>query len=158
MNFDNLFSSTNISASGLSAERFRMEVVANNIANASSTRTAGGGPYRRQEVVFASVLDETLSSGGGAGRRGASVYGSGPRLASSGVQVVGLEDDPSALHRIHSPGHPDADADGFVTMPNVDLPVEMVNLITASRAYEANLRAMQTFRQMAEQSLALLKA
>ena len=158
MNFDNLFSSTNISASGLSAERFRMEVVANNIANASSTRTAGGGPYRRQEVVFAAMLDETLSSQGGGGRRGSPGFRSGPGLASSGVQVVGLEEDSSALHRIHDPGHPDAEADGFVTMPNVDLPVEMVNLITASRAYEANLRAMQTFRQMAEQSLALMKA
>jgi flagellar basal-body rod protein FlgC len=156
MNFDNLFSSTNISSSGLSAERFRMEVVANNIANASSTRTAGGGPYRRQEVVFASLLDETLSSQGG--RKGTAGLRGGPRLASSGVQVVGLEEDSSALHRIHEPGHPDADADGFVTMPNVDLPVEMVNLITASRAYEANLKAMQTFRQMAEQALALMKA
>jgi flagellar basal-body rod protein FlgC len=157
MNFDNLFSSTNISASGLSAERFRMEVVANNIANASSTRTADGGPYRRQEVVFAAMLDETLSSQGG-GRRGSPGIRGAPRLASSGVQVVGLEQDASALHRIHDPGHPDAEADGYVTMPNVDLPVEMVNLITASRAYEANLRAMQTFRQMAEQSLSILKA
>ena len=81
----------------------------------------------------------------------------GPRLDSKGVQVVGTEDDTSALHRVHNPGHPDADADGFVTMPNVDLPVEMVNLITASRAYEANLRALQTFRQMAEQALTLMR-
>ena len=157
MNFDNLFSSTNISASGLSAERFRMEVVANNIANASSTRSADGGPYRRQEVVFASMLDQTLSSRGAGERRGSVGGRPGPRLASSGVQVVGLEEDTSALHRVHNPGHPDAGPDGFLTMPNVDLPVEMVNLITASRAYEANLRALQTFRQMAEQALAQMK-
>ena len=156
MNFDNLFSATNVSASGLSAERFRMEVVANNIANASSTRSADGGPYRRQEVVFASMLEDSISSKGGV--RKAS-FGSRPgaRLGSSGVQVVSLEDDTSAFHRVHNPGHPDAGPDGFVTMPNVDLPVEMVNLITASRAYEANLRALQTFRQMAEQALSLMK-
>ena len=157
MNFDNLYSSTNISASGLSAERFRMEVVANNIANANSTRSANGGPYRRQEVVFAAMLDHSLSTRG-EGSRPDSVGGrAGLRLASAGVQVVGTEDDSTALHRVHNPGHPDADAGGFVTMPNVDLPVEMVNLITASRAYEANLRALQTFRQMAEQALTLMR-
>ena len=157
MNFDSLFSSTNISASGLSAERFRMEVVANNIANASSTRTASGGPFRRQEVVFAATLDQTISTQGGTNRRTFHGARIGPQLGSGGVQVVGTEDDSSALHQVHNPGHPDADSNGFVTMPNVDLPVEMVNLITASRAYEANLRALQTFRQMAEQSLTLLR-
>lgn len=157
MNFDSLFSSTNISASGLSAERYRMEVVANNIANASSTRSAGGGPFRRQEVVFAAMLDQSLGNKSGTIRQASHGVRIGPRLESGGVQVVGTEDDSSSLHRVHNPGHPDADADGFVTLPNVDLPVEMVNLITASRAYEANLRALQTFRQMAEQAIALMR-
>ncbi len=81
----------------------------------------------------------------------------GSRSQLGGVQVGGIVEDMSDLHRVHNPGHPDADKDGYVTMPNVDLPVEMVNMITASRAYEANLRAMQFFRQMTEQSYGLLR-
>jgi flagellar basal-body rod protein FlgC len=138
-----LFAAADISASGLAAERLRLEVTANNIANAFSTRSANGGPYRRQDVVFSSVLNQRLG---------------GARSRLGGVQVAGIVEDMSALHRIHNPGHPDADKDGYVTMPNVDLPVEMVNMITASRAYEANLRAMQFFRQMTEQSYGLLRS
>jgi len=146
MGFNSMLAVTNISASGLAAERMRMEVVANNIANAHSTRTAHGGPFRRQDVVFASVLNDQLHSG----TPGAEKLG--------GVQIVGIVDDPSELERVYNPGHPDADPEGFVTMPNVRLPVEMVNLITASRAYEANLRVMQSFRQNAEQALGLLRS
>src|SRR5262245_56520763 len=145
MGFDQMFASTNISASGLTAERFRMEVLAHNIANANSTRSPNGGAYRRQNVVFASVLNEQI------GRSSIDTAKLG------GVQVVGVVDDTSELPRVHNPGHPDADADGFVVMPNVYLPVEMVNLVTASRAYEANLRVLQSFRQMAEQSLTLAR-
>lgn len=142
-----LFAAADISASGLAAERMRLEVVAHNIANAFSTRSANGGPYRRQDVVFSAVLNQRL----GGKRRG------GRSDPPGGVQVTGVVEDMSALHRIHNPGHPDADKEGYVTMPNVDLPVEMVNMITASRAYEANLRAMQFFRQMTEQSYSLLR-
>lgn len=145
MAFDDMLAATNISASGLAGERLRMEVLANNIANAHSTRSAQGGPFRRQEVVFAAALSEQLK---------ASVAG-GQKLG--GVQVVGVVDDPSDLERVFNPGHPDADDEGYVMMPNVHLPIEMVNLITASRAYEANLRVLQSFRQMAEQSLSLLR-
>ena len=143
MAFDDLLVAGNISASGMTAERLRMEVIANNVANALSTRTSSGGPYRRQDVLFETVLGDQLS------------IGPGPALR--GVRVVGVEDDPSELPRIHNPGHPDADEDGYVTMPNVFLPIEMVNLMTASRAYEANLKVLQTLRQQLEQSLALLK-
>lgn len=143
MGFDQLFATTNISASGMSAERFRMEVLAHNIANANSTRSPNGGPYRRQNVVFASLLNQHL----GRSKSDTSSFG--------GVQIVGVADDPSELPRVHNPGHPDADAEGFVVMPNVYLPVEMVNLVTASRSYEANLRVLQSFKQMAEQSLTL---
>lgn len=132
-----------ISGSGMSAERFRMEVIANNIANANSTRSANGGPFRRQDVVFAEVLGATA--------------GTGAPAALGGVQAVELVEDPTELPRVYTPGHPDADAEGFVRMPNVQLPIEMVNLLTASRAYEANLRAAQTFRQMNEQALSLLR-
>jgi flagellar basal-body rod protein FlgC len=138
-----LFAAADISASGLAAERLRLEVVANNIANAFSTRSADGGPYRRQDVVFSSVLNQSLG---------------GARAKLGGVQVAGIVDDMSQMRRIHNPGHPDADKDGYVTMPNIDLPVEMVNMITASRAYEANLRSMQFFRQMTEQSYGLLRS
>jgi flagellar basal-body rod protein FlgC len=143
MSFDTLFAAGAISGSGMSAERFRMEVIANNIANANSTRSANGGPFRRQDVVFAEVL------GAASGPSGTPLLG--------GVQAVELVEDQTELPRVYMPGHPDADAEGFVRMPNVQLPIEMVNLLTASRAYEANLRAAQTFRQMNEQALGLLR-
>jgi flagellar basal-body rod protein FlgC len=145
MAFDDMMGATNVSASGLSAERLRMEVLANNIANANSTRTAAGGPYRRQEVVFSAILDQHLRSGNhGAARLG-------------GVHVEGVVDDPSDFNRVYNPGHPDADGQGYVLMPNVHLPMEMVNLISASRAYEANLKVLQSFKQMAEQALTLAR-
>lgn len=143
-----LFAAVDISASGLAAERLRLEVVANNIANAFSTRSASGGPYRRQDVVFSSVLNQSLGRGNRTGGVSAPV---------GGVQVTGVVEDMSDLHRVYNPGHPDADKSGYVSMPNIDLPVEMVNMITASRAYEANLRSMQFFRQMTEQSYTLLR-
>jgi flagellar basal-body rod protein FlgC len=143
------FGLLNITASGLSAERLRMEVVANNIANAFTTRAPGGGPFRRQEVVFEAVLNERLRAAGGRAVRGL------PQLG--GVRVVDVVNDNSPFNRVYQPGHPDADAEGFVLLPNVNLPIEMVNLITASRAYEANLRVAQSFRQITEQSLAILR-
>ncbi len=142
MAFNELFAAGAVSGSGLSAERLRMEVIANNIANANSTRSANGGPFRRQDVVFAEVL-------GGVRRDGT------PEL--KGVKAVEVVEDQTELPRVYQPGHPDADAEGFVRMPNVQLPIEMVNLLTASRAYEANLRAVQTFTQMNQQALGLLR-
>jgi flagellar basal-body rod protein FlgC len=139
-----LFAAAAISGSGMSAERLRMEVIANNIANANSTRSADGGPFRRQDVVFAEVLGAATRPDGG--------------LPPRGVEAVSIVEDPTELPRVYMPGHPDADAEGFVRMPNVQLPIEMVNLITAARAYEANLRAFQTFRQMNEQALAVLRS
>jgi flagellar basal-body rod protein FlgC len=124
-------------------------VVAHNIANAFSTRSPNGGPYRRQDVLFSTVLKDSVR--GAVGRRGG-------QTPLGGVQVLGVVEDMSDFHQIHNPGHPDADSNGYVNMPNVDLPVEMVNMITASRAYEANLRAMQLFRQMTEQSYTLLRS
>ena len=142
MSFDTLFAATAISNSGMSAEQYRMEVIANNLANANTTRSANGGPFRRQDVVFAEVLGKALPAGV-------------PDLR--GVRVANLVEDQSPFNRVYQPGHPDADAEGFVSMPNVQLPVEMVNLITASRAFEANVKAAQTFRTMNEQALGLLR-
>jgi flagellar basal-body rod protein FlgC len=145
MAFDDLLASGNISASGMAAERMRMEIIANNVANAMSTRSPSGGPYRRQEVLFEAVMRDQM---GGTTPTG---------VPFGGVRVVGVEDDPSELQRIHDPGHPDADGEGYVTMPNVYLPIEMVNLMTASRAFEANLKVLQTLRQQLEQTLTLIK-
>lgn len=135
-----LFAGADISASGMSAERQRMEVVANNIANANATQTAEGGPYRRKQLVFSAALDKAGNVSG-----------------LHGVEVLGVQSDSSELPMIHNPGHPDADEDGYVRMPNVKLPNEMVDLITASRSYEANLKALTTFKQMIEQTLQLLR-
>ncbi|HWL07357.1 MAG TPA: flagellar basal body rod protein FlgC [Planctomicrobium sp.] len=149
MGFGNLFSATGISSSGLAAERMRMEVAANNIANAHSTRSVDGGTYRRQQVVFATAMD-SLTKGGPSG--------TGGRLPElGGVQVQGVIADETPLPKILNPGHPDADQDGYVEMPNVSLPTEMIDLMTANRAYEANLKSLQIFRQMAEQSLSLMR-
>lgn len=145
MSLDGILSGMDISASGLRAERLRMEVVANNVANARSTRTLGGGPYQRQQVLFSSLMESPP------GQRGFSAS------TLRGVDVVGVVPDEAPPHRVYDPGHPDADSTGHVAMPNVSLPREMVDLMTASRAYEANLKAIQTFRQMAEQALALLR-
>ena len=142
---NSIFSATDVSASGLAAERLRMEVVANNIANAHSTRSPEGGPFRRQQVVFASVLDSIT----GQLTKGASQLG--------GVEVVQVRPDMSDLPQVYQPGHPDANQEGFVTMPNVNVAGEMVDLITAQRAYEANLRSLRSFREMVEQTLSLLR-
>jgi flagellar basal-body rod protein FlgC len=144
MGFEGAFGSTNVSSSGCAAERLRMEVIANNIANANSTRTPNGGAFRRQDVVFSSVLNQRMRGAQGAAHLG-------------GVQAVDVVDDMSEMPRVYNPGHPDADSSGFVTMPNVQLPIEMVNLITASRAYEANVKVLQAFRQQADQALQIGK-
>ena len=143
--FGSMFSPVDVSSTGLSAERLRMEIIANNIANANTTRTPEGGPYRRQQVVFSAVLGDQFNP-----------QGLSPDKFG-GVSVVGVEPDQSEFPRVYQPGHPDHDAEGYVTMPNVSLPSEMVDLVTASRSYEANLRAIRLFRQMAQQTLSLLR-
>lgn len=137
-------SAFDVSASGMAAERLRMEVVANNIANANSTRSSDGGPFRRQQVVIAPSFQDVLQ-------------GSSGRMPMGGVEIVGVEGDKSEFPRVYEPGHPDADAEGFVTMPNVAIANEMVDLITASRGYEANLQALRTMRTLVEQSLTVLR-
>ncbi len=145
MSIEQMLSGMDISASGLTGERLRMEVAANNIANMGSTRTADGGPYQRQRVTFSAVMSQQASPEGM------------PVRELKGVQVVGITPDETPGPLIHDPGHPDADSSGNVRMSNVNLSHEMVDLVTASRAYEANLKSMETFRQMAEQALSLLR-
>ncbi len=145
-----LFDALDIAASGLTAERLRMDVTAENLANAQSTRGANGGPYRRKVVV--------LQEAGGGGGFGAALQGAmGSGGSPGGVQVTGVAQDPSPNRRVYDPGHPDADGQGYVSMPNVNPVSEMVDLISASRAYEANVTAMQTAKQSFTKTLELLR-
>ena len=145
MSMEQMLSGMDISASGLTGERLRMEVAANNIANMHSTRTPGGGPFQRQRVTFSAAMNQIVSSEGM------------PVEELQGVRVVEITPDTSPGPEIYDPGHPDADSNGHVKMPNVNLSHEMVDMVTASRAYEANLKSLETFRQMAEQALSLLR-
>jgi len=138
-----LFSVFDISSSGLAAERMRMNVIATNLANANTTRTPEGGPYRRQLVVFSTALAEELQrardKGGDLG----------------GVKVLEVVRSTEPFQRVFRPGHPDADKDGYVLMPNVNPVYEMTDMMTATRAYEANLAVVNTFREMLSRTLAI---
>jgi flagellar basal-body rod protein FlgC len=145
-----MFGGLEISASGLTAERLRMDVTAENLANAQTTRGANGQPYRRKEVVL-------QEAPGSFGATLSSVIGGGANGSNGGVRVAGVVEDSTPLKRVYDPGHPDADAQGYVSMPNVDTVSEMVDLIGASRAYEANVTAMQAAKQMFSRTLELLR-
>jgi flagellar basal-body rod protein FlgC len=135
-----LFDGMRASSSGMAAERVRIDVVAKNLANAEVTRTPEGGPYRRQVVRFAPILRRNEAG----------------RKEVTGVHVSGIEPDrQTPFERVRIPGHPDADANGWVTMPNVNPTLEMADLITAVRAYEANANAAESFARMAERALRL---
>ena len=149
-----LFDAIGISGSGLSAERLRMDVTAENLANAQSTRGADGQPYRRKEVILQQAEGNFESA-----LRRASATGSsaGPGSAGRGVEVAQIVEDTAPNRQVYDPGHPDANAQGYVEMPNVDPVTEMVDLISSSRAYEANVTAMQTAKSMFTRTLDLLK-
>ncbi|MEA2320208.1 MAG: flagellar basal-body rod protein FlgC [bacterium] len=146
------FGSLDISATALSAERLRMDVTAENLANAQSTRTAGGGPYRRKEVVL-----ESTGGGSFAGALAAARSGAGAGSQDGGVRVAGIVEDQTPDRLVYDPSHPDANNQGYVRMPNVNPVTEMVDLISASRSYEANVTAMQTAKQMFTRTLDLLR-
>ncbi len=131
------FTSMEVSASGLSVERTRMNVAASNLANASTTRADGGGAYKRKDVVLESVPVPGASAG------------------VSGVAVRQITQDNLPPRLEHDPGHPDADARGYVAYPNINPVEEMVDMITASRAYEAGVTALSTAVSMAERALGI---
>lgn len=141
-----LFTTIDISGSGLSAEQFRMDIIANNIANVNTTRTVAGGPYRRQKPVFMAKEPQFTIDLGPFIR--APVWRVG-----QGVRVVGIELDDSPLRREYQPHHPDADKDGYVLLPNVNIVVEMTDMIEATRAYEANVTAMRAAKRMMMKAL-----
>jgi flagellar basal-body rod protein FlgC len=133
-----MFDAFAISGSGMTAERLRMDVIASNLANADSTQGANGQPYRRRMVMLQAgspSFDQVLS----------------------GVKVAGIVEDQSPLRRVYDPSHPDADAQGYVTLPNVNPVTEMVDLITSSRGYEANVTAMNAAKQMFSKTFDILR-
>lgn len=128
-----VFSGMRISASGLSAERMRMDVISSNVANVKTTRTEEGGAYRRKVASFEENYDE--------------------KLGMLGVKTVSIEEDKSPLRRLYEPNHPDADEQGYVEYPNVDLLVEMSELISASRSYESNIDTLNAQKSMISKAL-----
>ena len=137
------FSALEVAASGLSAERTRMNTIASNLANARTTRTAEGGPYKRLDPVF-----EATQLGGG-------VVGGPNESAVSLVTVPRIQQDTRDPQLVYEPGHPDADAKGYVRYPNVNVVEEMVNMITASRAYEAGVTSVESIKAMAKSALGI---
>ena len=136
----NIISGIDITSGALNAQKTRLDIVAQNIANAQTTRGPNGLPYQRKLVSFESEL--IRRTGGGS---------TGPGL--QGVRVGSITDDKAKGERVYDPQHPDASADGYVQMPNVNMAYEMVDLMTASRAYEANLSVVKNARQMALKAL-----
>ncbi|HOB15955.1 MAG TPA: flagellar basal body rod protein FlgC [Defluviitoga sp.] len=129
---EGLFKVFNIASSGMSAERFRLNVISQNLANSDATRTEEGGPYRRKAVVFQEAVNKSLKNE--------------PDLA--GVKVVSIEDDPSPFRMVYDPNHPDANEEGYVSYPNVNVLREMVDMISAQRAYEMNAAVVSAAKSM----------
>ena len=140
----NVLNGINATSSALNAERIRMEVISQNIANANTTHDVDGKPYQRQQVVFEKILDQ---------QQGLDVSGVGP----SSVRVAHIEQDHRPPNLVFDPGHPDADANGMVATPNISIHEEMADLIVSSRAFEANLAVVRNARSMALQTLSIGK-
>lgn len=137
----NVLSGIHSTAAALDAERVRMEVISENIANANTARGVDGKPYQRHEVVFENVLNQVR----------------GANASTGAVRVARILTDQRAPRQVYSPGHPDADAQGMLALPNINVHEEMVDLIAASRAFEANLAVVKNARSMALQTLAIGK-
>ena len=143
-----LFSTLSVSASGMSAQRARAEVLVENLANAETTRTPQGGPYKRKDVVFAP--DAAASPF-------AAVFQTQLGSGLTGVKVAAVIEDAREPEKRYLPGHPDADANGYVTFPNVNPAEDMVDLMSASRGYQANVAAMSAVKDMIHRSIDLLR-
>jgi flagellar basal-body rod protein FlgC len=140
-----LNTAVSVAASALSAERTRIEVAVSNLANAESTRGADGKPYRRRDVIL--TTDTVESFDGALGR-----------ASATGVKVAGIVEDTSPARRRYDPSHPDADKEGFVELPTINPAEEMVDMVGASRAYQANLTAINLIRDLVSRSLELGRA
>lgn len=133
----NAFSAMRISASGLSAERLRMDTITSNMVNATTTRGTDGKPYVRKVAIFQEALDD--------------------KMRANGVKAVGIEDDKSPLRAVYDPSHPDANEDGYVTYPNVNILNEMADMIASTRAYEANIDTLTANKNMFMKALEIGK-
>ena len=143
-----MFDSFNINASGLTAQRYRMDVIAENVANANTTRTEDGSPYKRKVVAF--------EEKNGSYENFDTIFGrASRRFKGHGVAVSGTYEDKSEWNMVYDPAHPDADENGYVTYPNVNIITEMTNLIDASRSYEANATAFEASKAIAKQGLTM---
>lgn len=141
-------SSMDVVGSGLTAQQLRLDVVSENLTNSNTTRTEGGGPYRRKMVVFEAEGARTPFQQALERARGGSSSGQG-----GGVRVTGIVEDPSDFKLVYDPTHPDANEDGYVELPNVDLIKEMADAMAASQAYSASVTAFNVLKQVAEQGL-----
>ena len=141
------FTSLDVSASGMTAQRMRMDLISQNIANANTTKTQDGTPYRRQTLVLGTNESVGFSKYLSSSSRSA--------LGDGKVKVQGVKEDMSELKRVYEPDNPEADEDGYVTMPNVDIVTEMVDMISASRSYEANVTASTASKNMATQAISI---
>jgi flagellar basal-body rod protein FlgC len=143
-----LFSVMSVSASGMAAQRARAELLVENLANAETTRTAEGGPYRRKDVIFSTEPVEASFS---------SVFEEAAGSALTGVKVADIVVDDREPERRYLPGHPDADKDGYVAFPRINPAEDMVDLMGAARSYEANVSAMSAVKDMIQRSIDLLR-
>lgn len=144
-----LFESMRLSQSGLSAQRVRMDVIASNIANVDTLETEEGGPYVRKRVRF----ETTNPTTGDIVRVSAFDDVLATRAVGDGVRVSAIEEDEAALELVYEPDHPNADADGFVLRPDIDVVTEMTDMLSATRAYEANITVLNSLKAMAMQAL-----
>jgi flagellar basal-body rod protein FlgC len=138
----NLIPGAHSASQGLRAEQVRLEVISQNIANARTTKTAEGGPYQRQAVRFKAALGDAMAAQGGAAKN---------------PPTLEIVRDPRAAVRVYQPGHPDADKEGFVAYPAINVHEEMADLISANRSYEANIAVMRNGRALAQQALSIGK-
>lgn len=144
------FGSLDTSASGLTAQRLRLDVISQNMANASTTRTEEGGPYKRKSVVFEQIQNEPSSSF-------SSILNKKKQSGNNGVRVAQIVEDESEGSLVYDPTHPDANEEGYVEMPNVNVIDEMVNMISASRSYEANVNSFNSMKSMFTKALEIGK-
>jgi flagellar basal-body rod protein FlgC len=152
----NLFGVMGLSGTALKAERIRAEIVASNMANAETTRTASGGPYQRKHVVFAAAPEQASTFRNALFGQNASSLG-GAGNSGTGVEVTAVVNDPGAPVRRYDPGHPDADKNGYVNFPDIDPMTEMVDMMGAARSYQLNASAVQASKNMLQSSIDLLK-
>jgi flagellar basal-body rod protein FlgC len=140
-----------IGSSGLTAQRLRLDLISNNIANAQTTHTEKGGPYQRQDVIFMPEGENASVAQSAEARRG------GLDVIQGGVRVAQITTDTETGPKVYDPTNPDADADGYVNYPNVDVVVEMTNMLSATRSYEANLASIEAVKRMALKALEIGK-